>query len=91
MDLAKLLVPRGVPAELIEYQAFFGVHWGEEPDRLATLVEQFESLADSADVLVAAVVPAKGGLPGGAAVLADQAGADSSRISAASVGTEGSR
>ncbi|MCG8927437.1 hypothetical protein [Lentzea sp. CC55] len=49
VDLAKLLVPRGVSAEVVAYQALFGVHRGEESDRLAALVEQFESLADSAD------------------------------------------
>ncbi len=55
VDLAKLLVPRGVPAGVIAYQAFFGVHFGEESDHLAGLVEQFENLAESADSSVAAV------------------------------------
>lgn len=55
VDLAKLQVPRGVRADVIAYQAFFGVHFGEESDHLAGLVEQFKNLTDSADSSVAAV------------------------------------
>lgn len=54
-DLAKLLMPRGVPADVIAYQALWGVSYGEESERLAGLLEQFEALARSADSSVVAV------------------------------------
>ncbi|MEU4801310.1 hypothetical protein [Actinosynnema sp. NPDC023587] len=54
-DLARLLVPRGVSPELIAYRAVFGVGWGEESDRLKSIIEQFEVFAQSDDASVALV------------------------------------
>ncbi|WP_410665985.1 hypothetical protein [Amycolatopsis sp. lyj-84] len=54
-DLARLLVPRGVSADIIACQAQWGVHYGEESDHLAALLEQFDHLARSVEPSVAAV------------------------------------
>jgi hypothetical protein len=54
-DLARLLIPRGVPAEAIASRARWGTYWGEESDRCAALVKQFEEMAVSAESSVAAV------------------------------------
>jgi hypothetical protein len=54
-QLARLLVPRGVEPRDIAFMAQGGMWTGEESDRYAELVQQFQTLAASEEEAVAAV------------------------------------
>jgi hypothetical protein len=55
VDLAKLLIPRGMEPENVAAVAQFGLDWGEESDRASKLLTQFQAYAESDDDSVAAV------------------------------------
>ncbi len=55
VDLAKLLIPRGVEPANVAAMAQFGLDWGEESDRASKLLTQFQAYAESDDDSVAAV------------------------------------
>jgi hypothetical protein len=55
IDLAKLLIPRGVSAEKIAARAKFGFQFGEKSERLDKLIAEFETYMKSDELNIAAV------------------------------------
>jgi hypothetical protein len=55
VDLAKLLIPRGVAPEALASLAEYGVQWGEGSERAAKHLKQFADYADADDPNVAAM------------------------------------
>lgn len=54
-DMAKLLIPRGVPPEVVADLAQYGTGWGEESDRAAALITEFSEYAADDDPNVSAM------------------------------------
>jgi hypothetical protein len=54
-DMAKLLIPRGIPPIVVADLARYGTGWGEESDQASARVEEFTQYAADPDPHVAAM------------------------------------